>query len=77
MYHVKLRPPIAVILLGWITLGFYYFYWYLQGERRGRDPFGGRKRETGTLASSRFAGLVSHHSAVLSRSPGPCWSGHA
>jgi hypothetical protein len=32
MYHVKLRPPIAVILLGWITLGFYYFYWFYKAN---------------------------------------------
>jgi len=28
MYLVKLRSPIAAILLGWITLGIYYLYWF-------------------------------------------------
>lgn len=32
MYLVKLRSPIGAIFLGWITLGFYYLYWFYKAN---------------------------------------------
>jgi hypothetical protein len=59
MYHVKLRSPIAVIFLGWITLGFYYLYWFYKVNEEAAIIAGDESAKPGlSLLAASFGWLL-------------------